>query len=134
MPGEADGQWDEDMTTLMHTLGRDVKSLSAFGGKMPDYKTNDPRGWCGDPKRGAALGRPTIHDAPPDFEGKLCLRRVNMSADGAYDSNGTYFGMGDPIYWYASDCGRIDAVVRALCRSEAREKVLAVYPQAKVRK
>jgi hypothetical protein len=23
----------------------------------PSYKTHDPKGWCGDPQRGAALGR-----------------------------------------------------------------------------
>ena len=30
----------------------------------PDYTTNDPKGWCGDPARGAALGRPSYHAHP----------------------------------------------------------------------
>ena len=29
---------------------------------MPDYSTHDPKGWCGDPRRGAALGRATIQE------------------------------------------------------------------------
>ncbi|AXQ68563.1 hypothetical protein HOU00_gp113 [Caulobacter phage CcrPW] len=33
---------------------------------MPDYKTNDPKGYMGDPRRGAAMGRPTY---APDAAG-----------------------------------------------------------------
>ena len=100
---------------------------------MPDYKTNDPKGWCGDPKRGAALGRPTVHDAPKSFAGHIRLRRVRLN-DGGYDNNGTYFGHGGPLYWYASDDGEIDAMLRAGSREQARTEVLAVYPKAKVRR
>src|SRR5690606_26966366 len=28
--------------------------------KAPSYSTNDPKGWCGDPRRGAAMGRPSV--------------------------------------------------------------------------
>ena len=100
---------------------------------MTDYKDRDPKGWGGDPSRGAALGRPTIHDAPKDFSDKLCLRRSYLDA-GGYDSNGTYFGSGDPLYWYASECGEVDAMLRARSRTEARAKVLAIYPKAKIRR
>lgn len=98
-----------------------------------DYKTNDPRGWCGDMRRGAALGRPTIHDAPADFEGKIGVRRVYLN-QGGYDPNGTYFGRGAPLYWYASEDGEIDAMTRAGDRAAAREIVLAKYPKAKIRR
>jgi hypothetical protein len=96
---------------------------------MPDYKTHDPRGWCGDPSRGAALGRPTVADGEP--EGKMTLRRVRMSADGAYDSNGTYFGCGEPLYWYADEGGNVDAVLRARSREDAKRQVREIYPTAK---
>lgn len=33
---------------------------------MPDYKTNDPKGYMGDPRRGAAMGRRSIN---PDAAG-----------------------------------------------------------------
>jgi hypothetical protein len=99
----------------------------------PDYKANDPRGWCGDPKRGAALGRPTIQDAPADFSGRISVRRVHLNA-GGYDSNGTYFGSGTALYWAASDDGEIDYMLRAPGREAARDKVLAKYPHAKIRR
>ncbi len=106
----------------------------------PSYKDNDPKGWCGDPSRGAAMGRVGII-GPKDFAGRLCLRRVRMSACGAYDSNGTYYGHGNPIYWYASDDGEIDGTLRAVpswetkgTRANARAQVLALYPNAKIRK
>lgn len=99
---------------------------------MPDYKTYDPRGWCGDPRRGAALGRPTVK-GPADFAGRLCLRRVRIDS-GGYDPNGTYFGIGRPLYWYADDDGEIDGVLRADDRADARARVLDMYPNAKVRR
>jgi hypothetical protein len=100
---------------------------------MVDYKANDPRGWCGDPSRGAALGRATVKDAGKDYSGKLCLRRVRLD-QGGYDPNGTYFGQGAPLYWCASDDGDIDYMMRANDRESARAMVLAEYPKAKVRK
>jgi hypothetical protein len=99
---------------------------------MPDYNTYDPKGWCGDPSRGAELGRPTIK-GPADYSGKLSLRKIRL-CNGGYDRNGTYFGIGDPLYWYASDDGEIDGMLRAKSRKDARSQVLAMYPAAKVRK
>ena len=80
----------------------------------PSYKTNDPRGWCGDPSRGAALGRRT-HQGDNAFAGKIHIKRVHLDS-GGYDRNGTYFGSGPgthPLYWYASSDGDIDDVLRA---------------------
>jgi hypothetical protein len=96
---------------------------------MPDYSTHDPRGWCGDPSRGAALGRYAIEKGQP--EGKMTLRKVRMSACGAYDSNGTYFGIGAPIYWYADEGGNVDGVFRAEDRDDAKRQVLERYPTAR---
>lgn len=97
---------------------------------MPNYKTNDPKGWCGDPKRGAALGRPTIHDADTEEGVKLTLRRVRLDS-GGYDSNGTYFGSGTPLYWYADEAGTVDAMVRGSTREAAKKEIRQTYPNAR---
>ena len=102
--------------------------------ERPDYKTNDPRGWCGDPSRGAALGRPTIHaDNPESITGRLYLRKVRLDS-GGYDTNGTYFGHGASLYWVANAEGTVDFMLRARNRKAARFVVLARYPNAKVRR
>ncbi len=99
---------------------------------MPDYSTHDPRGWCGDPQRGAALGRPTIQ-GPRDYAGKLSLRRVYLDS-GGYDRNGTYFGHGESLYWYADANGEIDGMLRTRSRGAARFELLGLYPKAKIRR
>jgi hypothetical protein len=97
---------------------------------MVSYKTNDPRGWGGDPSRGAAFGRITIHDAPRSAPIKLHLRRVYLSQCG-YDSNGTYFGYGASLYWYADADGYVDGVTRAVDRKSAKENIRKDYPNAR---
>lgn len=112
----------------------------------PSYKTNDPRGWCGDPSRGAAMGRGSIGIPPrgevSDFDGELTLRHIHID-QGGYDPNGTYFGFCDkePIYWFASDNGEIDGTLRACGqvgdddgRADAEAQVLAIFPKAIFRK
>jgi len=94
---------------------------------MPSYTSNDPKGWGGDPSRGAALGRPTVQG---ELTGKLYLRRVRLD-NGGYDSNGTYFGVGSPLYWCASADEEIDYMLRAHCREDAKEKVRSRYPSAR---
>lgn len=96
----------------------------------PSYKTHDPKGWCGDPRRGAAMGRPAIHS---DEEGsyKLHLQQIRLDS-GGYDVNGTYFGF-DPeniLYWCASTCGSLDFVIRARSRKSAKWKINLTYPKA----
>lgn len=95
---------------------------------MVSYKDNDPRGWCGDPSRGAALGRREQHGERQYF-GKLRLCRAYLN-NGGYDANGTYFGSGAPLYWYASPDGDIDGVTRAKDRDAAKQIVLQQYPNA----
>lgn len=100
---------------------------------MPDYARNDPRGWCGDPTRGAALGRPTIKDEPKDYSGRLSLRHMRLDS-GGYDKNGTYFGWGQRLYWCANEDHTVDFVMRADDREHARFLVLQQYPKAQVRR
>ena len=101
---------------------------------QPSYKKHDPKGWCGDPKRGAAMGRHSYH---PEYEFpnlvsvKLTLRKISIDS-GGYDPNGTYFGTGfDPIYWYANEECTIDDVLRAPTRTAAKQLVRERYPHAK---
>jgi hypothetical protein len=105
---------------------------------MPNYSANDPKGWCGDPKRGAALGRPTVKDASPDFSGKVHLAKIRMNGD--YDCNGTYFGFcsqGEALFWVSTDDNAIDYVIRvrgssaANRREAAKAKVRESYPKAR---
>lgn len=95
----------------------------------PNYATRDPKGWCGNPSRGAALGRSDLR-GDPDFDGRLYLRRVYLDS-GGYDDLGTYWGLGEPLYWYASNDGSIDAVIRAPSRAAAKRQVMEDYPNAK---
>ena len=101
---------------------------------MPDYKTHDPKGWCGDPKRGAAMGRHSYHaEDPTTFAGRLFMRRVRLDS-GGYDPNGTYFGVGNPLYWVSSEDSAVDFMLRGVDREAARADVLRKYPKAKIRK
>lgn len=100
--------------------------------EAPKYETNDPKGWMGDPQRGAALGRPTKHNTK-DFTGKICLREVLLDAEG-YDRLGTYWGSGPQLFWYASTDGTIDAVTRAKNFDDANAIVLRHYPKAQIRR
>lgn len=100
--------------------------------EAPKYETNDPKGWRGDPQRGAALGRASKHNTK-DFEGKMYLREVALDHQG-YDRLGTYWGAGPKLFWYASTDGTIDAVTRAKDRDEACDAVLRHYPKARLRR
>jgi hypothetical protein len=97
---------------------------------LPEYSTNDPKGWCGDPTRGAAMGRPTVREADPEQPVKLVLRQVRLDA-GGYDRNGTYFGHGGRLYWYANSDGTVDAMLRADSRVRAKAEIRETYPNAR---
>ena len=100
---------------------------------MPDYSTNDPKGWGGDPKRGAALGRPTI--LPDDRDGfteKLYLRHIPLDS-GGYDPNGTYFGHSprQKLYWCASADLSVDFMVWGRNRDHAKTAIGHLLPGAR---
>lgn len=97
---------------------------------IPSYKTNAPHGWCGDPKRGAAMGRHSTFNAPNEISCKLALRRIDLN-NGGYDSEGTYWGVGVPLYWYASEDYSIESQIRAHDRDEAKQKIRVRFPNAR---
>jgi len=101
----------------------------------PNYQKYDPRGWCGDPQRGAALGRPTIIEVEKKFAGRVYLSRIKL-IDFDYDVNGTYFGGGPPpLYWCAlhdAEEGKdIDFMLRAETREDAKRQVLKLLPNVR---
>jgi hypothetical protein len=96
---------------------------------MSDYSTNDPKGWCGDPSRGAALGRPTILGAP---QGVLTVRSSPLDRQG-YDRNGTYFGSGLPLFWFADEGGEVDAMERAVDAEDLAKVLRERFPGTEVK-
>lgn len=80
------------------------------------------------------MGKPDWHaDAPSAYTGRLSVRVVRLNGD--YEPDGTYWGMGTPLYHCqsANDC-EVSYYLRAADRGKARTAVLATYPKAKVRK
>lgn len=102
---------------------------------MVSYLTRNPKGWGGDPKRGAALGRGTVDEPTEDtYKTPLLLKRVPLD-DGGYDPNGTYFGKSDDgsnLYWLASEDGKIDRVFRAKDDAAAIAYAGNLYTLAKI--
>lgn len=117
---------DRDISVLVYD-GPEVEPSEPSG---PDYSDRDPKGWCGDPKRGAAMGRGSYHADDKSQPVKLYLRRVRLD-NGGYDVNGTYFGHGEPLYWVASEDSEVDFMLRAHDRKRAKEHVRTQYPQAR---
>jgi hypothetical protein len=104
---------------------------SASAAAREQYARSSPRGWGGDPSRGAALGRAT-EAGSADFDGKLVLIRVKLNR-GGYDAQGTYFGVGEPLFNLSDEDGSIDRTFRARDRKAALATARGMYPHAKVR-
>jgi hypothetical protein len=60
---------------------------------------------------------------------KFQLYRVYLNG-GGYDRRGAYWGVGDKLYYYSDDSGRIDGHVRAHDRAAAKEAVRKLHPGA----
>lgn len=59
----------------------------------PPSTTPDP-GWCGDPKRGASMGRGSHGSSP---ETVIHYGLVHLD-EGGYDPGGSYWGIGKPVF------------------------------------
>jgi hypothetical protein len=96
------------------------------------------RGYMGDMRRGASLGRPNVDAwsrtsgaAKPEAP-RFYLRRIPINS-GGYDSGGAYWGLGPRLYWaWALDGagGDISRYFRAPDRDAAKAIVLAEFPHA----
>ena len=89
-----------------------------------DYQKPDP-GWCGNPRRGAAMGR-TSDLAFDKATGPLTIRPVPIDA-GGYDPGGAYWGIGDTLFCVSD--GERSAYLRAADLAAAKaEFPLATFP------
>lgn len=92
-------------------------------------QSNASSGWMGDASRGAALGQPSqVPEAAP--LSRISLRRERLDS-GGYDSSGSYWGIGSPLYWAADDSGAYEEWFRASDREAAKEHVRETYPAAR---
>lgn len=65
-----------------------------------------------------------------EYSPKVTLRKQRLDS-GGYDSQGAYFGIGEPLYWAATDDGKYDETFRAEDRKEAKEHVRQTIPAAR---
>lgn len=93
------------------------------------HKTPDP-GWCGDPARGASMGRYGVSHPGDEPTSKFTLQRVYLD-NGGYDQGGAYWGGGTPLYWFATDDGEISDYLRAGSRESAKAQIREKYPDAR---
>jgi hypothetical protein len=96
---------------------------------MPNYQDNAPAGWMGDPRRGAAMGRPSIKPEVPPI-GKFTLQQIRLDS-GGYDICGAYWGHHQRLYWCTSECGTYDSTLRAVDRNDAKRQFRETYPNAR---
>lgn len=73
-----------------------------------------------------------IRELCAQFTGRVSVRRERINSQG-YLSDGTYFGVGAPLYFIQDEEGIWDDYVRASCRAEAVEIARDRYPVAKIR-
>ena len=67
--------------------------------------------------------------ATRDSVSRIYLQRVRINSAG-YDSGGTYWGVGQPLYLARSEDGQIHRFLRARDRDAAKQKLCAEVSQA----
>lgn len=79
---------------------------------------------------GAPMGRRERHKLDKAKQVKLAMQRIRI-CKGGYDSGGAYWGIGAPLYWYASDCGQVEGYLRACNREAAKATIREKYSAAR---
>ena len=64
------------------------------------------------------------------YQPKVTLQRIRLDS-GGYDPQGAYWGVGQPLYWAATDDGQLDSTFRAYDRDAAKEHVRKTIPGAR---
>lgn len=82
--------------------------------------------------RGAPIGRTSIHAEDEKDVTSITLSHVHVD-EGGHDTNGTYFGIGAPLFWASSDDGTVDFVLQQQDWEDAELTVRQRYPNAVVR-
>lgn len=91
------------------------------------YEKNDPKGWGGDPSRGAALGRRDITPAPPF--GTVVVQEIRLDRDG-YDALGTYWGVDRRLFSVrgeTADGEEWEMTTRSLGYALLRNRLIDLY-------
>jgi hypothetical protein len=61
---------------------------------------------------------------------KFILQRVRLNS-GGYDSSGSYWGVGLPVYWFCDNDCKAGGFFRARNRKAAKEHVRGTHPDAR---
>ena len=77
-----------------------------------------------------AMGGPH-RTASSDLNEQVWLTRVRLNRQG-YTSNGSYWGVGAPLFAYESEDGSAYGYLRAADRADAKRKLREMYPRAKI--
>lgn len=80
-------------------------------------------------KYGAQMGRATRHNSAQESP-RFYLRRVRLDS-GGYDPGGAYWGIDEPLYWFASEDGETEGYLRATSRESAKRQIRENYPDAR---
>lgn len=96
---------------------------------------DDAGGYCGDWRRGAPLGRPTLDGGytVTDNARPFTLRKVRLDI-GGYDQGGAYWGTnerGSVLYYFEGPVSDISGYVREASREAAKRAVLCLHPLAR---
>lgn len=96
---------------------------------MPMSEIPPDPGYCGDPRRGASMGR-VSHEGDGGPNKRFYLQRVRINS-GGYDSGGAYWGIGAPLWRYESECGSADGFLRSRDREAAKGAIRAIHVGAR---
>lgn len=101
---------------------------------MGNRPEDTARGYMGDPRRGAQLGRPTLNGGfTVTGSHPMTLRRVRLDS-GGYDRGGAYWGIntrGAILYYFEGPITDISGYVRAADREDAKVEVRKLHPNAR---
>lgn len=95
---------------------------------MIQQSSTPDHGWCGNPARGASMGRESIH-IDPDEPQQAELVRVYVNSQG-YDPGGSYWGTGAPLFELATEDG--SQFFRAYDREDAVAYVAENWPEVTI--
>lgn len=96
------------------------------------YRKNDPLGYCGEPKRGAAMGRGMTLPKAEELAKRIQPIQMFMSHiqldSGGYDCCGTYWGgrRGYRYYWAHDREANLEVIVEGRTRKEASTELMRV--------
>lgn len=99
---------------------------------MSARSTTPDRGWMGDRRRGASLGRGRVLGDPSHRDNRILFHLCRIRLDrGGYDPGGAYWGLGPPLWEAWDNGGEAYMTWRTGNREAAKEGVRCTYPNAR---